>query len=108
MADRIHSIDAMRIVAMVFVVLIHTDPFQGLSAAGTAITFGIKTTGRFAVPFFFVASGYFFASKTAGGDPTGYVRARARAILSLYVFGLVLAAPTFLAGRLVRAALDGR
>jgi len=108
MADRIHSIDAMRIVAMVFVVMIHTDPFQGLSAAGTAITFGIKTTGRFAVPFFFLASGYFFAYKTAGRDPAGYVRARARALVSLYVFGLVLAVPTFLAGRLVRAALDGR
>ena len=108
MADRIYSIDAMRIVAMVFVVMIHTDPFQGLSAAGTTITFGIKTTGRFAVPFFFLASGYFFAYKTAGGDPTGYVRARARALVSLYVFGLVLAAPTFLAGRLVRAAIEGR
>ena len=108
MADRLHSIDAMRIVAMGFVVMIHTDPFQGLSTAGTAITFGIKTTGRFAVPFFFLASGYFFAVKTAGGDPAGYVRARARALVSLYVFGLVLAAPTFLAGRLVRAALEDR
>jgi len=55
MADRIYSIDAMRIVAMVFIVMIHTDPFVGLSATGNMATFVIKTTARFAVPFFFMS-----------------------------------------------------
>jgi len=108
MAKRIYSIDAMRIVAMLFVVMIHTDPFAGVTEYGNMITFVIKTTGRFAVPFFFITSGYFFALKIAQRDPTDSVHKQAATISSYYVFGLVLAAPTFLAGRLVRAALDGR
>ena len=108
MADRIYSIDAMRIIAMVFIVMIHTDPFAGLSATGNMATFVIKTTARFAVPFFFVTSGYFFALKATRGDPTDYVRRRAVSIGSIYVFGLLLCAPTFLAGRLARAYIEGR
>jgi len=108
MADRIYSIDAMRIIAMVFIVMIHTDPFEGVNTYGNMITFGIKTTGRFAVPFFFLTSGFFFALKTARRDPTTYITKRAATIFSLYVFGLVVAVPTFLAGRLTRAYLDSR
>ncbi|WP_253738290.1 acyltransferase family protein [Halohasta salina] len=108
MGDRIYSIDALRIVAMVFIVMIHTDPFAGLSRAGNAVTFVIKTTGRFAVPFFFVTSGYFFALKAADGDPAAYVSARVASLGSIYVFGLLLCAPTFLAGRLARATVEGR
>jgi len=108
MADRIYSIDAMRIVAMVFIVMIHTDPFAGLSEVGTMATFVIKTTARFAVPFFFLTSGYLFALKTADRDPAAYVSARVASLVSIYVFGLVLCVPTFLAGRLARAAVDGR
>jgi len=108
MADRIYSIDAMRIVAMVFIVMIHTDPFVGLSATGNMATFVIKTTARFAVPFFFMTSGYLFALKATQRDPAAYVRSRATSIASIYVFGLLLCAPTFLAGRLARAAVDGR
>lgn len=108
MADRIYSIDAMRIIAMAFIVMIHTDPFEGVNTYGNMITFIIKTTARFAVPFFFLTSGYLFALKTADRDPTEYVTKRAATISSLYVFGLVLAAPTFLASRLTRAYLDGR
>ncbi|MFD1642749.1 acyltransferase [Halohasta litorea] len=108
MADRIYSIDAMRIVAMVFIVMIHTDPFAGLNDYGNMTTFVIKTTARFAVPFFFMTSGYFFAIKAAQRDPADYVRSRVTSISSIYVFGLLLCAPTFLAGRLARAAVDGR
>lgn len=108
MVDRVHSIDAMRIVAVVFVVLIHTDPFQGLGTAGNAVNFGIKTTARFAVPFFFLTSGYFFALKVADRDPRAYLTRRAVALGSLYAFGLCLAAPAFLGGRLVTHAAAGR
>jgi len=108
MADRVYSIDAMRIIAMVFIVMIHTDPFAGLSATGNMATFVIKTTARFAVPFFFMTSGYLFALKATQRDPAAYVRSRAMSITSIYVFGLLLCAPTFLAGRLARAVVDGR
>jgi len=108
MADRVRSLDAMRIVAVVFVVLIHTDPLQGVGAAGNAVNFGIKTTARFAVPFFFVTSGYFFAVKTTDRDPRAYLTRRAVTIGSLYAFGLALAAPAFLGGRVASDAADGR
>lgn len=108
MAERVHSVDAMRIVAVVFVVLIHTDPFQGLGTTGNAVNFGIKTTARFAVPFFFVASGYFFARKAADRDPREYLARRAVALGSVYAFGLVLAVPAFLGGRMARDATAGR
>ncbi|WP_136716894.1 acyltransferase family protein [Halorientalis salina] len=108
MAERIYSVDAMRIVAMVPIVLIHTDPFQGYSLYGNMFNFATKTTARFAVPFFFLTAGYFFALKTTSRDPTRYFVARAKRITSLYVFGLALAAPVFFIGALVRARLSGR
>lgn len=106
MGERIYSLDAMRIVAMVFIVMIHTDPFQGISATGNMVNFGIKTTARFAVPFFFMTSGFLFALKTAQREPTAYVRQRVVSISSIYVFGLALAAPTYFAARLGTAAIE--
>lgn len=95
MAKRIYSIDAMRIIAMVFVVLIHTDPFQGVGAYGNMVNFVIKTSARFAVPFFFLTSGYLFALKTSHRDPTAYVATRVRSITSIYIFGLLVCLPVF-------------
>ncbi|WP_226007403.1 acyltransferase family protein [Natrinema salinisoli] len=108
MSGRIHSLDAMRIVAIVFVVLIHTDPFQGINTYGNAINFGTKTISRFAVPFFFITSGYFFALKTSHRGSATYLTKRAIKLISLYLFGLVLAVPTFFGGQLARAELSGR
>lgn len=107
MTDRIYSLDAMRIVAMAFVVLLHTDPFAGAGAGGNAVNFLIETTARFAVPFFFLTSGYFFALKTADRDPLAYFRRRAASIGALYLFGMTLAAPIFLIGTAIEAALGG-
>lgn len=106
MPDRIHSIDAMRIIAMVFVVLIHTDPFQDVNAIGNMINFGIKTISRFAVPFFFITSGYFFALKSSDHDLTAYIINRASKIGSFYIFGLMLTVPVFFAGELIQAKLS--
>ncbi len=108
MAERIYSLDAMRIVAMAFIVMIHTDPFQGFGTLGNMVNFGIKTTARFAVPFFFVTAGFLFALKTADREPTAYLRKRVASISSFYVFGLVLSAPVFFVGFVGREALDGR
>jgi surface polysaccharide O-acyltransferase-like enzyme len=98
----------MRIIAIVFVVLIHTDPFQGVTQYGNMVNFGIKTVSRFAVPFFFITSGYLFALKTARRDPTSYLTARITKLASLYLFGLVLAGGTFFVGNLSTAVLAGR
>ncbi len=98
----------MRIIAIVFVVLIHTDPFQGINTYGNVINFGTKTISRFAVPFFFITSGYFFALKTSNRDSATYLTKRAFKLVSLYLFGLVLVVPTFLGGKLAEAELSGR
>lgn len=108
MGERVYSIDAMRIIAVAFVILIHTDSFQGLGASGNMLNFGVKTTARFAVPFFFVTAGYFFALKTERRNPTNYVSKRVGKLASLYVFGLVLTTPTQLAGDLILAVLRGQ
>lgn len=106
MASRIWSIDSMRLLAMGFIVSIHTDPFRGLGVYGNTLNFVLDSTARFAVPFFFVTSGYFFALKAVHRDPTKYFIKRARTITALYLFGLLLAFPVFLTGATVRASSD--
>ena len=86
---------------MAFVVAIHTDPFRGVGTYGNLANFVIDSTARFAVPFFFMTSGYLFARKTADGNAAGYIGKQATTLTSLYVFGLVLAAPVFLAGTIL-------
>ncbi|WP_126664651.1 acyltransferase family protein [Haloterrigena salifodinae] len=108
MSDRIYSIDAMRIIAMAFIITIHTDPFRGVGARGDILNFVIDSSARFAVPFFFVTSGYFFARKIAHCDPVEYFAERVATISSIYVFGLLLSAPVFLAGWVVRAGIENR
>lgn len=64
--NRLQSVDVMRVVAIVAVIVIHTVPFadqpalvgNSLDAATAA-----NQVARFAVPFFFVMSGYFWAHK---------------------------------------------
>lgn len=88
---------------MVFIVSIHTDPFRGVGVYGNTLNFLIDSAARFAVPFFFVTSGYFFALKATRRDPTTYFIKRATTITSLYIFGLLLALPVFLAGNVSHA-----
>jgi surface polysaccharide O-acyltransferase-like enzyme len=103
MADRIYSIDSMRIIAMIFVVAIHTNLFRGIGTYGNVANFIVDSFGRFVVPFFFMASGFFFALKTLNRDSTSYFLKQVTNIASLYVFGLLLAAPVFLAGGTVES-----
>lgn len=98
----------MRIIAMVFVIFIHTDPFEGVGTYGNIINFLIETSARFAVPFFFMTSGYFFAMKIGRKDPGAYLAKRVATISSIYVFGLILSFPVFLADTVVRAGIESR
>ncbi len=61
-----HAIDAIRLFACLAVVSIHTGPFDvGVTLDSSAVTEmlyrSIETLTLFAVPFFFTASGFFFA-----------------------------------------------
>lgn len=69
---RIKSVDVSRLIAIGAVIAIHTQPFLALSP-GKESTFGelgwvINQLGRFAVPFFFIMAGYFWALKQRGSD----------------------------------------
>lgn len=63
--DRIHSIDVVRLFAITAVIALHTAPF---SETQTEIWVVINQATRFAVPFFFVISGYLFAKKVQQRD----------------------------------------
>ena len=60
------------LLAILAVIAIHTIPFQSHahndSTLNTALYFGINQAARFAVPFFFIISGFFWAKKVLNGS----------------------------------------
>lgn len=71
-SGRIRGVDGARTVAILAVISIHTEPFRRLAENdGLLSLLGILLNhgARFAVPFFFIASGYFFQKKL---DPDGW------------------------------------
>ncbi|WP_374434886.1 acyltransferase [Inhella sp.] len=63
---RIQSIDALRAIAAFAVIVIHTTPFRTQFASNgysLDLALFLNQLARFAVPFFFVISGYFWATK---------------------------------------------
>lgn len=67
--QRISSVDCVRAVAILAVISIHTQPFS----KGDYVYFGLlwEQLARFAVPFFFVVSGYFWGKKIGAGAAPG-------------------------------------
>lgn len=68
---RIESVDTLRIVAIISVIAIHTAPFKGILYHNTNYEYlglAINQFSRFAVPFFFVVSGYFWGIKVRDGN----------------------------------------
>lgn len=64
--SRIKSIDLIRTIAIFAVIVIHTTPFDPPQAAlGQQLDVAtiLNQLARFAVPFFFIVSGYFWAAK---------------------------------------------
>lgn len=64
--SRVKSVDALRVAAIIAVIAIHTRPFESPSLP-IGRTLDLATTvnqlARFAVPLFFILSGYFWANK---------------------------------------------
>jgi surface polysaccharide O-acyltransferase-like enzyme len=64
--NRLQSIDVMRVIAIIAVIVIHTVPFAGQpSLVGDRLDLAtiVNQLARFAVPFFFIVSGYLWACK---------------------------------------------
>lgn len=88
--SRIESIDIFRLIAIVAVITIHTSPFRAdVIAEVEAYNFLsviIDQLSRFAVPFFFVISGYFWGIKIRSGtDPISCSLYMSKRILIIFV-----------------------
>jgi len=70
-SNRYRSIDAFRVIANVAIVWVHTCPFITPDFGPQVRFFGelLNQSVRGAVPFFFLASGYFFSSSVSRGTP---------------------------------------
>jgi surface polysaccharide O-acyltransferase-like enzyme len=82
---RIYSIDYIKFFAIFAVVVIHVFPLDGFTGY-----FIIDNAARFAVPFFFAASGYFFAQKMKHEDaPFHYFKNYIIKLFKLYLVWLI-------------------
>ena len=63
--DRIHSFDYLKGLALFFVVLIHAKPYVDMGGLLHNIGIALLNLARFAVPCFFLISGYLFRKKLA-------------------------------------------
>ncbi|MCU9613108.1 acyltransferase [Caldibacillus lycopersici] len=66
--ERVHSLDFIKFFAIIFVVCIHSNPLENVDVYKSYnLLFFIETFGRFAVPFFFVTSGFLIGQKMLAG-----------------------------------------
>jgi surface polysaccharide O-acyltransferase-like enzyme len=65
--DRIRSVDTFRVLAILAVIALHTARYAGIDAVGLRLDGAtlLNQLERFAVPLFFIVSGYFWAQKCA-------------------------------------------
>ncbi|MFG6495098.1 acyltransferase [Fictibacillus sp. UD] len=83
--DRIYSIDYIKFFAIFAVVVIHVFPLDGFTGY-----FIIDNAARFAVPFFFAASGYFFAQKIKHEEASfHYFKSYIIKLVKLYLVWLI-------------------
>jgi len=70
MPKRIEGVDVLRVLAILAVIALHANPFSGGSWGQPGLFSGaalISQFSRFAVPFFFTVSGYFWGVKINAG-----------------------------------------
>ena len=60
-----NSIDIMRVICAIMVVVIHIPPFGSIERFDTINYYLQQYVSRVAVPFFFITSGFFLAKKNS-------------------------------------------
>ena len=92
--DFLHSAQALRVPAVLAVIVIHAAPFDG-APQGTALrelSYLLNDLARFAIPFFFILSGHLFARSAARrGEPEAARRSARRLSAVLLVWSAVYA-----------------
>jgi surface polysaccharide O-acyltransferase-like enzyme len=61
-SKRVESADAMRVIAMLAIIHIHSPLKWGTKGMSLDSVANLDQLARFAVPFFFIISGYFWAA----------------------------------------------
>ena len=90
--DRNLAVDSMRLIAIFAVICCHTEPFSPLRFAGDSPVFlhlyqGISLATRFAVPYFFCVSGYFWGRRIhRGKTPDATTLARFKRVGLVFYF----------------------
>jgi surface polysaccharide O-acyltransferase-like enzyme len=85
---RIESIDAMRVLAMLAVIQIHSTWYSKVNVTSLDLATIADQLARFAVPFFFVISGYLWASRASvTGDYWPRSVVTSRRVLIIFAFG---------------------
>lgn len=96
--SRIQSVDTVRAIAAFAVVVIHTSPFAGATspeAAEFGLAAVLKQIARFAVPCFFILSGYFWAKgSVSSGAAAASLKTIRRGLLIFAVWCLVYLFPS--------------
>jgi len=110
MRQRLASVEALRVLAILGVIAIHTTPFESAaSPIGQRFDFAtlLNQATRFAVPFFLVVSGFFWSRKVAeAGQVLGpTVTLVRRALLVWLAWWLVYLLPVNLFDALAQGAL---
>ena len=83
-----NALDAMKFVASLFVVGIHVHPFGDFSGKADYL---FIVLARFAVPFFFVTSGFLlFKRLKSEENPNRYVKSYVMRILKMYLFWFIV------------------
>lgn len=88
--SRIASVDTIRLFAIIAIVALHTTPFEVKNIESNTVyhylDIAINQLARFAVPFFFSISGYFFGLKVNSGvDAITLAFKNAKRILMLFL-----------------------
>lgn len=97
--NRIKSVDTFRGLAILAVIALHTSPFRANTATpGLLYPFLdalINQTARFAVPFFFLISGYFWGQKVRhGAEPVHLAHTTARRLACIFaVWSIIYVLP---------------
>src|SRR6185295_9540898 len=96
--DRSRSVDIVRLIAVIAVIVIHVQPFTILAAVSQLYEYLFvifSQAARFAVPFFFVISGYYWGKRIRSGSPISAVSGKAlsRIIQLFVVWSLVYLLP---------------
>jgi len=105
--ERIESVDVFRLIAIIAVIMVHTSPFEArFDGTTSGYIFGLfRPLIQFAVPFFFVISGFFWGVKVNRGTPIvqSFLKTANRLVLIFIVWSFVYILPSELPVLLIKS-----